>query len=293
MSRSRRPIRDRNGEPLRVGDTVRIHLRDGNGNRIESNEGYPARGTITHLAPGNHVDEIEVRAPKETTRDGYPVNWAPNGLYDVDVRYVSLTSRKARPHPLGPIMFADTTTSRMLRLLLERSLASFAPDRAITQAAFMREYHLRCERAMPSRSSFTCNFGRFLVGGTVERPLAVIGQELIMTTSRSSPRSVGDRKSRHGSGVVPTKRNNLMWVGPSLAEILAGMSALQLRTAIASMESQLAGPRLTDKPDETERWLGYLRDEVIAHDASEAGDNKHATEIRNQITQRGKDVYAK
>lgn len=194
--------------------------------------------------------------------------------------------------PLGPILFANTTTARMLRILLERSLASFAPDRAITQAAFMREYHLRCERAMPSRSSFTCNFGRFLVGGTVERPLAVIGQELIMTTSRSSPRSVGDRKSRHGSGVVPTKRNNLMWVGPSLSEILAGMTALQLRTAIASMESQLADPRLTDKPDETERWLGYLRDEVIAHDAAESGDAKHATEIRNQITQRGKDVYA-
>lgn len=54
---------------------------------------------------------------------------------------------------IARVLFADTVNGRMLRKLACLELWS--------QAEFMREYHVRCERARPSRSMFHNNFGRY------------------------------------------------------------------------------------------------------------------------------------
>lgn len=75
--------------------------------------------------------------------------------------YTSRLSTVAKPRTVTPtadpvigLMFRNTITGAMLRTL--------CMQREMTQAAFMRLYHVRCHRSNPGKSSFANNFGRFV-----------------------------------------------------------------------------------------------------------------------------------
>lgn len=80
---------DGDGRPLKIGDRVRIPLRDGGVRRFDL-EGYPPRGTITGWV-GCGVAEV-----RATKRGGRGANWAPGGRYDVSTSNLRKVKGKAR-----------------------------------------------------------------------------------------------------------------------------------------------------------------------------------------------------
>ncbi len=100
MARSRKrrgsycpPNTDRHGKPLSVGDRVHVLLREG-GVRIQANEGYPPTGVIKKWS-GCGV--AEVQAPvRAKDAQGYTVNYAPRGRYDISTSNLTKIGRARR-----------------------------------------------------------------------------------------------------------------------------------------------------------------------------------------------------
>lgn len=146
---------------------------------------------------------------------------------------------------LALVLLRDTTTGRMLRSLYKHG--------HIQQALFMTEYHRRCARTKPSRSSFSNNFGwrleqhartrdgQRVMGWIPERPLRVIVVE------REGP-------SRD------SMRNVLYWSGPDA--LLASLSDGRLQQCYEIAERQWIEPRATDAEGEMRSWVIALGDEV-------------------------------
>lgn len=84
---------DANGRRLRIGDRVKVALRDEHGYRNHANEGYPPRGVITGW---DGIGVAEVKAPAARTSGGYTVNHEPSGLYSISTNQLTLTRRGKR-----------------------------------------------------------------------------------------------------------------------------------------------------------------------------------------------------
>lgn len=143
------------------------------------------------------------------------------------------------------MMLRDTITGRMMRYLADRG--------EVTQAEFMNEYHRRCERANPSRSSFGNNFGRFTYGKfhVIER--VYVGRD---------GRPVAHRRDMDRRGRFVVK---LRWCGPTPQQVIATLERdpkLHME-ASSSMEHMLLDPRTTDDELETYRWLKLVMDQQV------------------------------
>lgn len=165
---------------------------------------------------------------------------------------VAKERRPPRQPKVADILFRDTITARMLRLLcLRHRIAKGsveALDPGMTLVAFMAEYHLRCERAKPSRSSFACNFGRF-DSRCARGDIGVIGREAY--TSKRAPKSLRNQRL-----------TSVCWTGPDLRVLIAHLDNAQLQAAFESMEAQMLNPRLTDPDGEHEAWCQRLKTEI-------------------------------
>lgn len=126
-------------------------------------------------------------------------------------------------------LLGDTVTARMLRVLY---LAG-----SMTQVDFMREYHRRCARQVPSLSGFRNNFGRFIYR------TGVITQESIP-----------------GAG----HRQRLRWSGPSIEEVIGVMSEAQRYKAMTRAEWRISNPRPTDTANENAEWTLALQGRPIS-----------------------------
>lgn len=153
---------------------------------------------------------------------------------------------------LALVFFRDSTTGRMLRALQKHT--------TIHQALFMSEYHRRCARDNPSRSSFRNNFGwRFEQHSRIR----VIGTTNILKQwDPAFPlRMIVVERERPA---VDSMRNILIWNGPLLSEWFHGMSDRMLQRSFEVAESQYIAPRPTDADHEMRYWVRELRHEIEA-----------------------------
>jgi hypothetical protein len=144
---------------------------------------------------------------------------------------------------LATMLFRDTIAARMLRLLFKHG--------EMEQALFMREYMQRCarkptgwcKRGKVNSSSFTCNFGRFIV------------------TPRIKHRWNGSVIEQMARPDMPS-RNILRWVGPSWQDFAAALTDKQIEQWFTALETQLLSPRAPDLPDDHSFWMVRLRGEI-------------------------------
>lgn len=175
---------------------------------------------------------------------------------------------------IARVMFADTVNARMLRKLACRELWS--------QAEFMREYHVRCERARPSRSMFGNNFGRYAFErvGRHDPQVRPLGRSLAIPLIESvrRPRELHgytDHDSMTGRRLFdqahhwkalsaefcpdgPQKGDRidrleirrgacaLVWRGPTPEAMLRGVTPETLQWSMESMERQITETRASD-----------------------------------------------
>ena len=185
---------------------------------------------------------------------------------------------------LATVMFRNTVTARMLRELAER--------KQMPQGEFMQHYMRRCERA-PSKwvvrdyerriagtgqdefkkipepkatpSSFVNNFGRFVVWVNPKEPLLIWPD--MWGSAWGHPTSMWQPDPPDALHVIGqtgsskySQRNDLVWVGPSIDNLLKNMSIQKLDWAYANLEQQLVDKaRATDDPEETKRWLDRVQ----------------------------------
>jgi hypothetical protein len=144
---------------------------------------------------------------------------------------------------LATMLFRDTIAARMLRLLFKHG--------EMEQALFMREYMQRCARrptgwcksGKVNSSSFTCNFGRFIV------------------TPRIKHRWNGSVIEQMPRPDMPS-RNILRWAGPSWEDFAASLTDKQIEQWFPALETQMLSPRPTDLPDDHTFWMKRLRAEI-------------------------------
>lgn len=178
--------------------------------------------------------------------------------------------------PLADILFADTVTARMLRRL--------AAVGSMTQADFMTEYHGRCQRAKPSRSSFGNQFGRYTVTWRGYR-LALIAQEQIQpklgsngeTRMKTTYMTVRDGTvvsgwSRIATGREPIRpsRNIVAWIGPRIEDVIDSLNDKDLGAVFERMEYAMLNPRKTDPEDEFTPLVVLLRKKLDLRNARSA-----------------------
>lgn len=168
---------------------------------------------------------------------------------------------------IARVLFADTVNARMLRKLAWRALWS--------QAEFMREYHVRCERSGDGRSSFGDNFGRYAFErvGRYDPQVRPLGRSLAIPLVESvrRPRELhgytdhdsmtGRRLSdqvHHWSALLAEFEHRMMlaeirrgscalvWRGPTPEALLLGMTPEALAWSFESMERQITVTRASD-----------------------------------------------
>lgn len=147
-------------------------------------------------------------------------------------------------------LFRNTIAARMLRTLAESG--------TMMQADFMREYHVRCERDRPSRSSFLNNFGRFVRGRGTTRDLVdcPIDQQWIE----------GEETKRNGRTRRARGRSMLVWAAPTPAKIIESLTDDDLTATYEALDREMVGlqkaVRKTDRPEETARWVARCKAEI-------------------------------
>lgn len=152
----------------------------------------------------------------------------------------------ARADQIADIVFRDTLTARMLRILW------LQPD--MLQADFMREYMRRCNRKPTTNwrgevgdkantSSFSHNFGRFLHSASGRNPRPTIMRR---------------------TAIPKRKRGNvLMWLPPPVSAIVRAMSHGNLQLAFERLESAQLSPLETDYvATDLVFWLVTLQAEI-------------------------------
>lgn len=206
-------------------------------------------------------------------------------------------TRHAMP-PLANILFRDSIVARMLRRVLKVG--------SMAQAVFMQEYHLRCNRPEPtSKSSFGNNFGRFAIPRWADAAHPRDG--VTPAQIEAARRMLEATYYREGAHIeapwwvlrqdpMGGRRNNLVWIGPSLQRILETMSVADLDTAFQELEHQLVQvhPVPCDKEEETKWWIDAVHDELQRRTDDPSGAYEGLTEYlkpRSQVKSIGTEDY--
>lgn len=152
--------------------------------------------------------------------------------------------RTAKADEVAAVLFADTVVARCLRFVARHTV--------VAMADLMRKYHIRAERPdrfddggtpmPPSRSSFSCQFGRYVDNGWIAR--------------------VATKKSRPSFGYRSNVRCDVHWKADDVVDLVRALSAPALGRAFERIEYQMCNPRRTDIESETTYWLDLLRTEV-------------------------------
>lgn len=159
--------------------------------------------------------------------------------------YLPLQHPEGVIHPILTVLFEDTVSARMLRALARAG--------SMTQAEFMREYHRRCERAKPSRSSFGNNFGRYAC------------------YERSPASRVDNTAFVIARGTVPghPSRGLLRWRAPAPLVLVQNLPDAWLERFFVRMERAMQGEgdikagtmrslRASDAPEDFTPWVDLM-----------------------------------
>ena len=147
-------------------------------------------------------------------------------------------------------LFGDSVVGRMLRRVCERG--------SMDQVDVMREYHVRCERPRPSRSSYACQFGRFSTD-KLDHEIAELARTF--GTSPSFHHAWSRIVLRQIDHPHLRNRRVVVWRGPHWTEILRRISDASLEDHFVALEAQMLDPRKTDSVDDTRLWLMRVRAE--------------------------------